>query len=287
MPFTNAADQPQPSVSIAASRLQRAGGALLACSFFLPMTATDGREAVSTASLALETYSAIAKAEHTLSTLFMAYIGPVILFGTPALMGILVFIGYTVRRRELEHLGRVSGPLAIHPTLAIIFPIIAIPWFYLIDIPLTISALFSVSESIWWVIPTVFGATFLVMSCIWLVALVRHGRKAEPCVRAAVTAFLTIGCVALLTSPITGYGTFVALTGAAIITYAAFREIQIRAKTSTPQTITAIITCRRLPLENDPTRCSNCGYNITHLTTPRCPECGQPCTIPTSSTQPL
>jgi hypothetical protein len=34
--------------------------------------------------------------------------------------------------------------------------------------------------------------------------------------------------------------------------------------------------CSRLLRRNDGSRCRRCGYSLTGLTEPRCPECGQP-----------
>ncbi len=77
------------------------------------------------------------------------------------------------------------------------------------------------------------------------------------------------------------WGMFVAIAGCLTLAFGATREVKLRSCNSWPGTILAIFFCNpRFPDLIDPDRCTTCGYNITHLTTPRCPECGQPCTIP-------
>ncbi len=113
------------------------------------------------------------------------------------------------------------------------------------------------------------------------IIFVCKGRRFLQCAKFAVAIYFALELVERLVGISNALvGRHVAALGASLIAIGTFNEIRARTRATIPKTLYQLLTANPKFIDNDPTKCSYCGYTVAHLKTPRCPECGQPCTIP-------
>ncbi len=195
--------------------------------------------------------------------LFHAYCGYVARY----VFGTLVFLPLVIPSRNI------LSSLKACSVICVWFSLPAILWTAYLSIDFLASSPSIMSLYDWncCIVPIVIAA--YITMCIF------RGHDALVCAKLAIAVLFAIeflGRIAYVQNAL--IGTHLAEFGVIIIAVGSFNEIRARTLTSIPQTLVQLITANPKFVDNDPTKCSYCGYNITHLTTPRCPECGQPFT---------
>ncbi len=212
----------------------------------------------------------------TMRPAIVGFVALIVMLVLPAMLGFLIFIGYTIALPDTD-LHRESAKLYdMHPKFAAAIPMLIISTLILVGLLQAVPLFSSARKSATGAAILIAGCLLFSWTVLWTVKFFWRSRQGEPYLRTVAMLFLATAYAFLLITKTANAGAPAALIGTILIAYATFRELQIRSNASATRTLCAILLCKRSTLEPDPTRCPHCAYPLTHLSTPRCPECGQP-----------
>lgn len=189
----------------------------------------------------------------------------------PYIFGTLICLAARHKSKDQE---RSTGRESL--VIALFFAPTAIAFAIMLTSDIAMQTWIRPREIIFAVLPWLFVAHALVG--------IYRGPRGRDCIKClAATAYATWFTIVICLESIVPFGLYIADAGAILIAIGAFNELRARTLASIPRTALQLITANPTFVDTDPTKCTYCGYTITHLTTPRCPECGQHCTIPTDA----
>ncbi len=248
-------DRSIPNRLFRARRTQLIGGLLLAISFFMPAIKSCGKPL--TPYTELTSITANMKSLSGIAFAYTHFIAPYALgvaFALTAIVALLI-------RRPISFEGRIFA--------AILLPAVASHAFY------WTYEIFA-SNTTRHLAPAVIGAILVPYATI---ALAR-GRPMNLPIKCITSWAIFAWFTAILITSRSYYGLRISATGAILIAIGTFSELRVRTLATIGQTLKHIILCNPTLIDLDPNRCNECGYNISHLTMPRCPECGLPFSTP-------
>lgn len=120
-----------------------------------------------------------------------------------------------------------------------------------------------------------FVAATLISCAYWL-----RGIRMGPGGLFAMRWYMALACAVWFSLWLFGgdslYGLWISLAGTMAILVGSTKEAILRTRRGLWPTVCALLTARLQLYDTGEPRCWGCGYLLKGLTTPRCPECGQP-----------